>query len=136
MDCVFSQCCEQVPSGAQLKKSGLCLSPAGERNRSVFMLLGRRADCWVLGSSCELPISHSWEGAVTAVPLTRSVMATPALSLGVPVRHQVHHSMVEMCCHPGKNTLSSSTAASLLIGMGWARNVVCPRQLCFLLLEL
>lgn len=75
MDCVFPQCCEQVPSGAQLRKGGVCLSPAGERSRRVFMLLGRRADCWVLGSSCELPISHSWERAVTAMTLIKGVMA-------------------------------------------------------------
>lgn len=41
MDCVFPQCCEQGPSGAQLRKGGVCLSPAGERSRRVFMLLSR-----------------------------------------------------------------------------------------------
>lgn len=30
--------------------------------------------------------------------------------------------MVETCCHPGKNILSSSTAASLLVGKGWVRS--------------
>lgn len=47
MDCVFPQCCEQVPSGAQLRKGGVCLSPAGERSRRVFMLLGRLLGAWL-----------------------------------------------------------------------------------------
>lgn len=71
---MFSQGCEQVLSGVQLNEGGMCLSIAGEGNRRVFMLLGRRTHCWVLGSSCELPISHSWEEN-TAVTPTRGVMA-------------------------------------------------------------
>lgn len=50
---------EQVPFGAQLK-GGVCLS-CRRREQGVFR--DRRTHCWVLGPSCELAVSHSWEAA-------------------------------------------------------------------------
>lgn len=110
---MFSQCCEQVLSGAG-EGWGVFVHCTGKEKCLC---------CWMLaGSSCELPISHCWERHLQEVSWPNPHLASPWVSLFVTRCITVwwRHGVTQA------KTSSAPATASLLVGKGGVRNVVCP----------
>lgn len=121
MDCVFSQCCEQVISGAG-EGRGVFVHRMGKEKKSVYAL-GRRTHCWVLaGSSVNSPLviagkdtykrchglGHTWP-----LPGCPCLSPDPSQRGGDVLSPRQKHPQLQRRCLPA-------------LGEGGVRSVVCP----------